>query len=47
MALSGSFDTSGYEGRKWRFSWTATQNVANNTSTISWSVSAIGGSAGW
>jgi len=47
MALSGSFDTSGYEGRKWRFSWTATQNVADNTSTISWSVSAVGGSAGW
>lgn len=47
MALSGSFETSGYEGRRWKFSWSATQNIANNTSTISWYVDAIGGSAGW
>nr|DAT62906.1 MAG TPA: protein of unknown function DUF859 [Caudoviricetes sp.] len=47
MALSGSFNTSGYEGRHWRFSWTATQNVGANTSTISYKVEAAGGSAGW
>lgn len=47
MALSGSFNTSGYEGRHWLFSWTATQNVGANTSTISYKVEAAGGSAGW
>lgn len=43
MALSGSFTTSGYEGRCWKFSWTASQNVVANTSTISYTVEAIGG----
>lgn len=47
MALSGSFTTGGYEGRCWKFSWTASQNVDANTSTISYTVEAIGGSAGW
>lgn len=47
MALSGSFNTSGYEGRHWHFSWTATQNVGANTSTISYKVEAAGGSAEW
>lgn len=47
MALSGSFNTSGYEGRHWHFSWTATQNVGANTSTISYKIEAAGGSAGW
>ena len=47
MALSGSFNTSVYEGRHWHFSWTATQNVGANTSTISYKVEAAGGSAGW
>lgn len=47
MALSGSFNTSGYDGRHWHFSWTATQNVGANTSTISYKVEAAGGSAGW
>ena len=47
MALSGSFTTGGYEGRCWKFSWTASQNVGANTSTIYYTVEAIGGSAGW
>lgn len=47
MALSGSFNTSGYDGRHWHFSWTATQNVGSNTSTISYKVEAAGGNAGW
>lgn len=47
MALRGSFNTSGYDGRHWHFSWTATQNVGANTSTISYKVEAAGGNAGW
>lgn len=47
MALCGSFNTSGYDGRHWHFSWTATQNVGANTSTISYKVEAAGGNAGW
>lgn len=47
MALSGSFNTSGYDGRHWHFSWTATQNIGANTSTISYKVEAAGGNAGW
>ena len=56
MALSGSLysgtwtgDT--YWGRLY-FYWSASQNVNNNTSTISWSISAnvgknSGGNSGW
>lgn len=47
MALIGSFNTSGYDGRHWHFSWTATQNVGANTSTISYKVEAAGGNSGW
>lgn len=47
MALSGSFNTSGYDGRCWKFSWNASQNIGANTSTISYKVEAIGGNAGW
>lgn len=48
MALSGSLKTSGgYEGRNYTLSWTASQSIANNTSTISWSLSCSGGSASW
>ena len=36
MALSGSFNTNAYKDRYLTFSWNATQNVANNTSTITW-----------
>lgn len=47
MALSGSVSTSDYEGRYYKVSWSATQDIANNKSTISWSLSAVGGSATW
>lgn len=47
MALSGSVSTSSYEGRYYQLSWTATQNVANNTSTISWTLKAVGGTSSW
>ena len=42
MALSGSFKTSGYDSRKLQFSWTATQDVTGNKSTISWTLKAVG-----
>lgn len=47
MALSGSVSTSKYDGRYLRLSWTATQSVANNTSTIKWTLSAVGGNSSW
>ena len=47
MALSGSVSTSKYDGRYYTVSWTATQSVANNTSTISWTLKAVGGESSW
>lgn len=45
MALIGSFSTSSYDGRYYHFSWTATQDVANNCTHVSWSLGAYGGDA--
>lgn len=47
MALSGSFNTTKYSSASHgtlglNVSWTATQNVANNTSTIKWTVKSNG-----
>ena len=48
MASSGSFNTSAYEGRYLAFSWKETsQNVTNNTTTISWTLKGAGGSDEW
>lgn len=51
MALSGSISTNGAsgagEGRYYTLSWTATQSIANNTSTISWTLSTAGGKSSW
>lgn len=47
MALSGSVNTNTYDGRYYQLSWTATQSIANNTSTISWTLKALGGSSSW
>lgn len=51
MALSGSISTNGAsgegEGRYYTLSWTATQSIANNTSTISWTLSTAGGYSSW
>lgn len=53
MALSGSCQTSTWQGSTYNgklvFYWTATQNATNNTSTISWNISASisGGTNGW
>ena len=45
---SGSFNTGNYEGRYLTFSWSVTsQNIANNTTTISWSLKGAGGSSTW
>ena len=48
MALSGTVNSSGYEGRYVQLTWSATQSVANNNSTISWELKGAGqGQAGW
>ena len=47
MALSGSFNTTAYKGRYLTFSWTATQNVAANTSTLSWKLVGAGSASGY
>lgn len=44
MASSGSFNTSGYSSRYLNFSWSvASQNIANNQTTINWSLKGAGG----
>lgn len=48
MALSGSVNSSSYDGRYVKLSWSATQSVTNNTSTISWSLAGAGSAnASW
>lgn len=48
MALSGSVTTGGYQGRKLKLAWTATQNISKNTSTISWTLTGTGeASSSW
>ena len=47
MALSGSVSTTKYDGRYYKLSWSATQDVANNKSKISWTLEALGGSNSW
>lgn len=48
MALSGTVNSSSYEGRYIQLTWSATQSVANNNSTISWKLKGAGqGQAGW
>lgn len=48
MALSGSVSTNtGTDGRYYKLSWTATQSVPNNTSTISYTLTANGAGSEW
>ena len=49
MANSGSFNTSGYQGRYLLFSWSvSSQSLENNSSTISWSLKGAGNaSSSW
>ena len=42
MATSGSLSTTKYEGRYLILSWTATQSVEDNTSTIKWTLKGAG-----
>lgn len=46
MASSGSFNTSGYDGRYLRFEWSvASQSTSSNSTKINWSLKGAGGSA--
>lgn len=48
MALSGSVSTGDYQGRYLKLSWTATQDVSTNKSTISWTLKGAGtASSSW
>lgn len=47
MALSGSVTTTSSYSRSVTLNWTATQSVANNTSTISWELVGSGSASGW
>lgn len=49
MASSGSFNTTGYDGRYLKFSWSVqSQSVANNTTKIAWRLEGAGtGSASY
>lgn len=48
MALSGTVNSSSYEGSYVQLTWSATQSVANNTSTISWALKGAGNaSSSW
>lgn len=47
MALSGNFSTNKYNNHiRLKLSWTGTQNVANNSTTIKWTLTSVGGSTG-
>lgn len=46
MALSGNLKTNAYDGRYYTLTWSATQSIPNNQSTITWEVSCAGG-VGW
>lgn len=46
MATSGSINSGGYQGRCLQFSWnTQSTSADNNTRTISYSITAVGGSS--
>lgn len=47
MALSGTITTNDYNGRYYQLTWTATQSIPNNASTISWTIKCAGGQADW
>lgn len=44
---SGSFNTTAYSNRYLTFSWTCTQNIEKNQSTISWSLVGAGSASGY
>jgi hypothetical protein len=49
MASSGSFNTTGYQGRYLTFAWSvSSQSVSNNTTTIAWTLKGAGtASSSW
>ena len=47
QVTSGSVTTNSYDGRYYKLDWTSTQSIANNQTTISWTLSAVGGSSSW
>ena len=47
MALSGSVTTTSSYSRSVTLTWTATQSVANNQSTVSWVLKGSGSASGW
>lgn len=49
MAKSGSFNTTGYQGRNLKFSWSiASQDITNNKTVINWSLEGDGtGAVSW
>lgn len=49
MATSGSFNTTGYQGRYLTFAWSvSSQNVASNSTTIAWTLKGAGtASSSW
>lgn len=47
MALSGSVTTGAYSNRSVTLNWSASQDVTNNRSTISWNLKGSGSYSGW
>lgn len=47
MAVSGSVSTDKYDGRYYTLSWTATQDVNTNKTTVKWTLKAVGGNSSW
>ena len=44
---SGSVSTGKYDGRYYTGSWTATQNINTNETTVKWTIKAVGGNSNW
>lgn len=47
QVTSGTLNTGSYDGRYYQLTWEAAQSTTNNTSTISWSLKAVGGADTW
>ena len=47
MASSGSINSDGYDGRYLQLSWSQKKDIANNRSTITWTLSSIGGASSY
>lgn len=44
---SGTLNTNSYSGRYYQLSWTSTQNIDKNQTTINWALKALGASGSW